>query len=182
MLWLEMSRDPTHGGGAWGFGRSLWSPAYKRGTAEQWAFWDTLLKVRSGDQIVHLRGKGEGIDTIAFDRSPQVSAQGSHFLHLSLHQPAVSMTGAQINSHYQPCQASGFKDYNGIGPVPENTLFQDGQPLRRGLEAEAVTGLRSIIQTACSVLIPVEVDTYTTYHLFLLLSEIRVRWNFGRSL
>lgn len=26
MIWLEMSRDPVHGGGAWEFTRSLWSP------------------------------------------------------------------------------------------------------------------------------------------------------------
>ena len=57
-----MSRDPTHGGGSWGFTVCLWSPAYKQGTAERWAFWDTLLKVKTGDQIVHLRGKGEMID------------------------------------------------------------------------------------------------------------------------
>jgi hypothetical protein len=82
------------------------------------------------------------------------------------------MTGAQIGSHYQPCQTSGLEDYDGISPIPENALFQFSQPLRRGLEAEAITGLRSIIQAACSVLIPVEVDTYAMYYPFLLLSEM----------
>jgi hypothetical protein len=85
------------------------------------------------------------------------------------------MTGAQIDSHYQPCQTSGLEDYDGISPIPENALFQFGQPLRRGLEAEAITGLRSIIQAPCSVLILVEIDTYTMDHLSLLLGEIRAQ-------
>jgi len=75
------------------------------------------------------------------------------------------MTGAQINSHYQPCQTSRLEDYDGISTVSENALFQFGQPLRRSLKAEAITGLRSIIQAACSVFVLVEVDTYAMDHL-----------------
>jgi hypothetical protein len=127
-------------------------------------------------------GQGKGIDTIAFCGSPQVSAQGCHFLRLGLHEPAVRMTGTQIDSHYQPWQARRFKDYDGIGPVPENVLFQGRQPLRCGLEAEAITGLCSIIQAARSVSPLMEIDTYTTDHLSLLHKEIQVRWNLGRSL
>jgi hypothetical protein len=120
-------------------------------------------------------GQGEGINTIAFGGSPKIPAQGSYLLHLGLHQSAVRMTGMQIDSYYQPCQASGLKDYDGISPIPEDALLQFGQPLRRGLEAEAVTGLRSIIQAACSVLILVEVNTYAIDHPFLLLSKIQAQ-------
>jgi hypothetical protein len=115
--------------------------------------------------------QGKSIDTITFDRSPQVSPQGCHFLRLGLHQPAVRVTGTQIDSHHQPWQARGFKDYDRIGPIPENTLFQSRQSFRRGLEAEAVTRLRSIIQTACPVSPLVEIDTNTAYHLFSLLKK-----------
>jgi hypothetical protein len=93
-------------------------------------------------------GQGKGIETIGLYRSSQVSPQSGHFLRLGFHQPAVRMTGSQIDSHHQPWQACGFEDYDRIGAVPENALFQSRQPLRCGLEAEAITGLRSIIQAA----------------------------------
>lgn len=70
MLWLEMSRDVTHGGGSWDFTSSLWSPAYKRnadGTrGSTWAFWETLLFVRAGDQVLHLRGEGSNAFFVGF--------------------------------------------------------------------------------------------------------------------
>ena len=53
-----MSRDEDHGGGSWGFGQCLWSPSHKRNNT-RWAFWDTLLHVKEGDPVLHLRGKGE---------------------------------------------------------------------------------------------------------------------------
>lgn len=55
MLWLEMSRDETHGGGGWSFTKCLWSPTHKR-DGSRWAFWDTLMQVKKGDQVLHLRG------------------------------------------------------------------------------------------------------------------------------
>ena len=61
MLWLEMTRDPEHGGGSWGFALSLWSPAYKEtsvsNSIQKWAYWETLLRVKAGDLVVHLKGK-----------------------------------------------------------------------------------------------------------------------------
>lgn len=54
-----MSRDETHGGGEWGFGKCLWSPSHKRGDRKRsWLFWKNLLDVQQGDVIIHLRGKG----------------------------------------------------------------------------------------------------------------------------
>jgi hypothetical protein len=58
------------------------------------------------------------------------------------------MTGAQIDSHHLPWQACRFQDYDRIAAILKNALFQDGQSFGRSLEAEAVTGLCSIIQTS----------------------------------
>lgn len=59
MMWLEMSRDFTHGGAGWEFSRCLWSPAYKNDARRsKWPYWEALLRVRSGDYVLHLRGVG----------------------------------------------------------------------------------------------------------------------------
>lgn len=62
MLWLEMTRNPILGGGEWSLTKSLWSPKYKKAGEtegrETWGFWETLLAVKSGDQVLHLTGKG----------------------------------------------------------------------------------------------------------------------------
>src|SRR5690349_17972401 len=55
MIYLEMSRDLTHGGGDWGFGKCVWSPSRKQ-DGSKWPFWTKVLDVRQGDVIVHLRG------------------------------------------------------------------------------------------------------------------------------
>lgn len=67
MIWIEMSRDETHGGGEWGFKKSLWSPAYKQGgRGGSWLFWNNILQVRQGDIIIHLRGKGHSAAFIGY--------------------------------------------------------------------------------------------------------------------
>lgn len=53
--WLEMSRDPVHGGPGWDFGTSLWSPTERRGGG-RWGYWDLMQRVREGDVVIHLRG------------------------------------------------------------------------------------------------------------------------------
>jgi putative restriction endonuclease len=58
MMWLEMARDKTHGGGSWSFSLSLWSPTRKQGGA-RWPFWESVRQVKSGDVILHLRGIGD---------------------------------------------------------------------------------------------------------------------------
>lgn len=65
MLWLEMSRDPTHGGESWAFTRCLWSPSRKQNQT-RWAFWETVLQVQSGDTVLHLRGEGEDAAFVGF--------------------------------------------------------------------------------------------------------------------
>src|SRR5690349_21466922 len=57
-MWLEMSRDELHGGGAWGFTKALWAPTHKQGSASSWPYWEALREVVPGDRVLHLRGKG----------------------------------------------------------------------------------------------------------------------------
>ncbi|MBN1122918.1 MAG: HNH endonuclease [Anaerolineae bacterium] len=64
-FWLEMSRDEIHGGGGWSFTKCLWSPAYKT-NGQSWAFWNTLLEVKEGDQVLHLRGIGNAAAFIGY--------------------------------------------------------------------------------------------------------------------
>ncbi len=70
MLWLEMSRHLTHGGGSWGFGQSLWSPAFKQSggmeVKQKWRFWENLLRVRAGDSVLHLRGTAKRAAFVGF--------------------------------------------------------------------------------------------------------------------
>lgn len=56
MLWLEMSRDPIHGGETWGFTECLWAPS-RKGNGARWPFWELLLRVKKDDLIIHLRGE-----------------------------------------------------------------------------------------------------------------------------
>ena len=55
MIYLEMARDETHGGGTWAFPNCVWSPTEKRGGGA-WPFWSKVLKVKDGDTVIHLRG------------------------------------------------------------------------------------------------------------------------------
>ena len=56
MMWLEMSKDETHGGDGWGFTQCLWAPT-KRRDGTTWPYWTSLGNVRQGDLVLHLRGK-----------------------------------------------------------------------------------------------------------------------------
>lgn len=55
MIYLEMARDETHGGGTWAFTNCVWAPTQKRGGGS-WPFWSKVLQVSEGDTIIHLRG------------------------------------------------------------------------------------------------------------------------------
>ncbi len=65
-----MSRDEVHGGGEWGFTKCLWSPAYKswsKGNQKvSWLYWSNLLKVRQGDIVLHLHGKGHSAAFVGY--------------------------------------------------------------------------------------------------------------------
>ena len=55
-MFLEMSRDETHGGGAWAFKKCVWAPTRKKENGSRWPFWTKILDIRAGDAILHLRG------------------------------------------------------------------------------------------------------------------------------
>jgi putative restriction endonuclease len=55
MIYLEMSRDESHGGGTWAFPNCVWAPTEKDGGG-RWPFWEKVLAIRAGDTVLHLRG------------------------------------------------------------------------------------------------------------------------------
>ena len=55
MIWLEMSHDHDHGGFGWEFTKCLWSPSHKNPSGS-WPFWNSLLKTKENDIVIHLRG------------------------------------------------------------------------------------------------------------------------------
>lgn len=103
VLWLEMSRDYEHGGSSWGFTQSLWAPtqkqSYGRPNGQTWPCWENLLRVRTGDVVLHLREDRQhrsafvGFSTAATDgkktaeRPPHPGPWGydTHFYRVLLH-------------------------------------------------------------------------------------------------
>ncbi len=67
-MWIEMSRDIAHGGGEWEFKKCIWAPTYKNGSkkGQHWLFWDNVQKVREGDIVFHLLGKGEEANFVGY--------------------------------------------------------------------------------------------------------------------
>lgn len=77
MAWIEMSRDPAHGGGSWSFGQCLWSPTRTQ-DGRKWAYWSALEAVQPGDLIVHLRGRQRNahfVGTSIAESPAQVTAE-----------------------------------------------------------------------------------------------------------
>lgn len=58
MIWIEMSKDVSHGGKGWEFSTCLWSPAYKIVNEQKriWSYWESVKHVKEGDIVLHLRG------------------------------------------------------------------------------------------------------------------------------
>ena len=62
-MWLEMSNDPMHGGGDWGFKNAVWAPTTKltkKGRPTTWVFYSLVERVRRDDVVLHLRDEGPG--------------------------------------------------------------------------------------------------------------------------
>lgn len=55
MVYIEMARDPVHGGDSWSFLNSIWSPT-RTSDGHSWPYWEKVRQVRKGDVIIHLRG------------------------------------------------------------------------------------------------------------------------------
>ena len=56
MAWLEMTRTPELRPKGWGLGDCLTSPQ-RKGNGSRWGFWETMLDIKKGDVIFHLKGK-----------------------------------------------------------------------------------------------------------------------------
>lgn len=68
MIYLEMSRDETHGGGTWSFRNCIWAPTHKkRGGA--WPFWSKVFQGREGDTVLHLRGITPDANFVGYSRA-----------------------------------------------------------------------------------------------------------------
>lgn len=66
-MWIEMSRDEEHGGNEWGFTKCIWAPTYKNNEeSKTWPFWENVNKVKTGDIVFHLRGKGQEAKFVGF--------------------------------------------------------------------------------------------------------------------
>ena len=55
-MWLEMSKNPIHGGGeGWGFSEALWSPS-RDISGEKSGYREKMLDIEAGDYVFHLLG------------------------------------------------------------------------------------------------------------------------------
>ncbi len=71
-VWVEMSKDPIHGGLGWELGSRLWSPNHakpnKNGVVRRQPYWSLLHNVKKGDTVIHLKGQQfVGVSTAASD-------------------------------------------------------------------------------------------------------------------
>lgn len=116
MAWIEMSRDPVHGGGSWSFGQCLWSPTRTQ-DGRQWAYWSALQAVQPGDLIIHLRG-----------RQPN-----AHFVAISIAETPVEITGERPPDPGAWAWSLQFfrvflRDYDPfVAPVPLDVIFREKQ-------------------------------------------------------
>jgi len=84
-MWLEMSRDEEHGGAGWRFTKCLWSTS-RTESLKTWAFWDTLLRVKKGDLVFHLRGRTHRAAFVGYLTSPP-----------SMHQPSSELSNLKTS-------------------------------------------------------------------------------------
>lgn len=68
MIFLEMSRVETHGGGTWAFPNCIWSPSEKE-KGGKWPFWEKVLAVKEQDTVIHLRGVQPNAHFVGFSRA-----------------------------------------------------------------------------------------------------------------
>lgn len=68
MIYLEMSRDETHGGGAWSFPNCVWAPTHRRGGGT-WPFWSKVSQIKQGELVLHLRGTRPHAYLVGYSRA-----------------------------------------------------------------------------------------------------------------
>lgn len=67
-MFIEMSRDLSHGGGTWAFPNCVWAPSAKE-NGGTWPFWSKVLEVRAGDVVIHLRGITPNAHFVGYSRA-----------------------------------------------------------------------------------------------------------------
>jgi putative restriction endonuclease len=68
MLYLEMSREESPGGGLWAFPRCVWVPT-KKTDGTSWPFWAKILDIRTDYIILHLRGRQPNALFVGYSRA-----------------------------------------------------------------------------------------------------------------
>lgn len=120
MIFLEMSRDEEHGGGTWRFPNCLWAPTEKK-DGKNWPFWNKVHAVKSGDTIVHLRGKRPNAHFVGFSTA---STDG----YIAGSRPPVPGDWAYSPSFFK----ADLKDFQAFdSPINLDSVFQT-----RGAELE----------------------------------------------
>ena len=82
----------------------------------------------------------------------------------------------KIDSHDEPGQTGRLKDDDRIRPIAEDALFQLGQSLWRGLEAEAVASCASLVQATYLVLSGAGRSIPTLLIIHFSFTSIRAPW------
>ncbi len=125
MLWLEMSRDPIHGGGGWDFTKCLWSPTRKQNGAK-WAFWETVRRVRMDDTVLHLRGEGPEAAFVGFSTADSDGTETTE-------RPPEPGQWGYATTFYRAL----LRDFMPLAtPIPLQQVFQQRGPRLRAYFAE----------------------------------------------
>lgn len=108
-IWIEMSRDIEHGGSEWGFTKCIWAPTYKKGKSrnKSWLFWDNVYKVKIGDFILHLRGKGKAAGIVGYSIAKTNGYRTEE-------RPPIAGEWAYCNSFYKAILADFLRFKNSI--------------------------------------------------------------------
>ena len=121
MPWIEMSRDPIHGGGDWSFLKCIWSPVSKAdGSSQGW--WKNFERVRAGDRVIHLRGAGAEARFVGMS---VCSTDGE----ITSERPPDPGEWGYANRFYR----AGLRDFESFGDaVPLEALFNKRDAELRG--------------------------------------------------
>jgi hypothetical protein len=114
MVFLEMSRVETHGGGTWAFPNCIWSPSRKE-NGSRWPFWEKLLEVNEGDVVIHLRGKRPNAYFVGFSIAAGAGFETSK-------RPPDAGEWAFATTFYR----ADLRDYNAFhAPINLDVVFVD---------------------------------------------------------